>query len=97
MTEQAKHTPGPWQRAGGFTIKAESGRHIAKVGALHLGPEEDLANARLIAAAPDLLEAAECILSDLNAIMPPELVRHFGASRMKLRAAITRATGGSES
>ena len=51
-------------------------------------------NARLIAAAPDLLAAAKAALWDFNSIMPPELVERFGAAKMMLRAAIARGEGG---
>ena len=45
------------------------------------------ANARLIAAAPELLEVAECILADdLIALLPAEYVA-------KVRAAIAKARG----
>jgi hypothetical protein len=50
------HTPGPWHDAEGshghyVAVKASTGRTIARVS----WGENDAANARLIAAAPDLL------------------------------------------
>jgi len=56
---RARFTAGPWQVAGGLTIKATGAtrRHITRVGADHLNADEDHANAHLIAAAPDLYEA----------------------------------------
>jgi len=56
-----KHTPGPWMlgngsRATGFTVKIASDELL--VGGYGLKSE---ANARLIAAAPDLLAALELI------------------------------------
>lgn len=65
MSTQA-HTPGPWRadELGGYTkIQSDSGDNIADVGAVvynTTGAEwsfERAANARLIAAAPDLLAA----------------------------------------
>jgi hypothetical protein len=71
-------TPGPWeigeQYLGCRDIFApmpgdEPNVEICSTSGL---PEEedDIANARLIAAAPDLLAAAECALADLEGIMP---------------------------
>lgn len=65
---QAKHTPGPWFITGSLTqyIEAKIGggfiQEVASVGPTEsdggYGPQQK-ANARLIAAAPDLLEALE--------------------------------------
>jgi hypothetical protein len=70
MTTQAKHTKGPWhtgQGNGEGSIFCESGRMRLESGGTTLYPVcaisrgwdegEDEANAHLIAAAPDLLEA----------------------------------------
>ena len=46
------------------------------------------ANAELIAAAPDLLEACEDALHDYEAGMPPG---HVGSTVLKMRAAIAKA------
>jgi hypothetical protein len=68
-----KHTPGPWKRdsqympeegAEGFSpyIVDSDGRNV---GAAMMIPENEMefvANARLIAAAPDLLEAAKWLM-----------------------------------
>ena len=60
MTEQAKHTPGPWKVVG-KSIKSEIGRDQSTIARIDSRgkflPGYDEANARLIAAAPDLLEA----------------------------------------
>jgi hypothetical protein len=62
MTEQ-KHTPGPWHVRGRLI---EADRHtvaaLSKVTDCDLLREESEANARLIAAAPELLEACETCL-----------------------------------
>jgi len=53
----AKHTPGPWRVSGKQSIRCESGNgYIAKT-----NWDNGEANARLIAAAPDLLAALEQI------------------------------------
>ena len=58
----SKHTPGPWKVSGlARSIRDASGRAVCKVcseGVL----AEATGNARLIAAAPDLLEAAQWVL-----------------------------------
>lgn len=66
MTEQrsaetsTRHTPGPWKAASarsfivGLPIVATNGRTIANS---HQPGDEGMANARLIAAAPELLDA----------------------------------------
>ena len=52
----AKHTPGPWHTAGDQGVQIRSQRdQIAKVWTMR--GNEWKANARLIAAAPELLEA----------------------------------------
>ena len=54
-------------------------------------PQENAANARLIAAAPDLLEALKLMVEIVELVVPFE-----GASMRRARAAITKATGESE-
>lgn len=65
-----KHTPGPWEAAdrgdysdlrGNSRIVLGDDRRIAIV--QHSGCAEDEANARLIAAVPDLLEALRAIIT----------------------------------
>lgn len=62
---ESKHTPGPW-KADTFLVTASNGREVTHVGLLgrrkssfpdQSGVDECVANARLIAAAPDLLAA----------------------------------------
>lgn len=68
------HTPGPWMSAAKSSsvsglpiVSRKNGRSIARVTVFNLGPgfenheRESMANAALLAAAPDLLEALhEC-------------------------------------
>lgn len=61
-----KHTPGPWSLAEGFpSIVVGRGYRICDTnGSFNPPPEEqDLGNARLIAAAPDLLSSLKEIVS----------------------------------
>ena len=87
-----KHTPGPWNRiiADGYTVRhpqiySDTGP-VANATWLGDGRLDELnANARLIAAAPDLLEALKrCKFDSLNMTLED---REF------CRAAIARATG----
>jgi len=87
----AQHTPGPWS----FTVSAESGGNpsawniIAPCGGVvaETGSGTDDANARLIAAAPELLAALQNILA-----ANPDLAEVADEAR----AAIAKATGGAQ-
>ena len=96
-----KHTPGPWEV---YDMQWTGTVAIAKVlsdGSRHLvvGPYIDEANARLIAAAPELLEALQAIVGkgiaglperydDLTTVDVPLLVKAI----WNARAAIAKAT-----
>lgn len=90
------HTPGPWEARewsihaptsvgtvvnGQFQLVAE----CSGTGARDLQTEIESANARLIAAAPEMLEALEGALDVLSAVMP--------GSHRTIRAAIAKAKG----
>ena len=83
----SKHTPGPWsyQEWGRLILDSGQGSSQLQVAtvALNTRRDEGTANARLIAAAPELLEALEDIVSN-----------GYGMYAAKLaRAAIAKATG----
>jgi hypothetical protein len=86
-----KHTPGPWTYdRSGYSLYVNSGREL--VTALSMDGkrmETSEANARLIAAAPELLEALKSVIAWLDA--PDESA--FSDSELA-RAAIAKATGG---
>jgi len=98
MSEETQHTPGPWQRPdpNPYAVTTEfeyDGTHTTVCQMQH-GPygvdtdEERIANARLIAAAPDLLKAAKTALDALN--------KHEGIpseASDKLASAIAKAEG----
>lgn len=99
------HTPGPWwdEDDGHDTsrkIRAPNTIYpLATVtsywaGAKNLDRNARNANARLIAAAPELLEAAQYINRNATDIAD-DIVVISGASYRLLRAAIARATGAS--
>lgn len=90
----SKHTPGPWEWQDGeealvgpkhvVMLETNYGLTFAK----YPGGEIEKANARLIAAAPDLLEAlelADCVLSGRN--MDLRVVAH------KVHDALAKARG----
>jgi len=84
-----KHTPGPWvvdeTHLQGSVNNLEIGRHITLC-SLNVGRDQCLANARLIAAAPDMLEA----LIDCRRALE---LANFTGELAVVDAAIARATG----
>lgn len=63
MTKTQMHTPGPWKVEGGYCVTDNNGINIlGETLSDAIGLEEHQANARLIASAPDLLEAVRALL-----------------------------------
>jgi hypothetical protein len=104
MTD-VKHTPGPWEFGPGyapgdstFELFAPGGRQvIAQCSYENMwlstyDGETDAANARLIASAPDLLEALKRMveIDDDEVVMDTDSVKERLSAA---RAAIARATG----
>lgn len=99
-----KHTAGPWVAApyssmvGAPVVASPSGRPVCSVTYFALGDgfeghdEVSAANARLIAAAPDLLEALELALEYFNSAQA-QLSASGQVARDAARAAIAKATG----
>ena len=92
------HTPGPWTVDGNEIFgPQDSGVIVARLpewGILADGPDPAAHNARLIAAAPDLLEALQYALERFECI--PEHRDEIGLYRTGARlarAAIAKATG----
>ena len=103
----ARHTPGPWTYPGGTGnfVGGPDRIRVADVGGMERSPEERQANARLIAAAPDLLAACKAAwpmldraadqLADDEACEESGRVADACATfAMDLRAAILKAEGG---
>jgi hypothetical protein len=102
-SDNAKHTPGPWKVMGGMVvIEGEAGR-LTDVADCCTGaasvkdPFTIAANARLIAAAPELLEACENARNVLAALVTGDLktIKPDSAALAELRAAIAKAKGDS--
>lgn len=90
----AKHTPGPWwvdaKSFGGvetFTVRNEAGKEVAS--GQHIATRRK-ADARLIAAAPELLEALRGLLHKLDI---PQQAMGLAADIYRARAAIAKAEG----
>ena len=83
----AAHTPGPWS-VGGPTEFVNQVRIEPCIGVAYGAGGEVVANARLIAAAPDLLAALQKALD--HCILPASSI---SAAEAEARAAIAKATG----
>jgi len=103
---QAKHTPGPWltDRNNVHTGQIATVHHCLnndwvevwtdKWAETGLGEAEQEANARLIAAAPELLDALRSMLVQFNFNTITGIVHDESAVIVKAREAISKATGG---
>ena len=100
----SEHTPGKW-KAGHDDDPVQVGTEDGKFVAMTLGCDESVAdqkdydNARLIAAAPEMLEALEAAQASLNSLSEftrklkgPRLTV-FEGIRHKISAAISKAKG----
>jgi len=102
----AKHTEGPWHswEAGGGWISVspvdKSRKPICRLGVEDMYDSEwyhspqDKANARLIAAAPELLEACQAIIAEFQPTPIPSEIHALSPYKQVLDA-IAKATGGS--
>lgn len=81
-----KHTPGPWKYVKSIGVYAGDKWEIVSFGSC--STEEGHANAQLIAAAPDMLEACEMALQDMIRL------GIFGPGRNAVESAIKKARGG---
>ena len=97
-TPKAKHTVGPWS-AQRNVVNYRSGRKALEIRgagdeliATLPGCDRDAANAHLIAAAPDLLEALKAIVKSLADQDDEGLIEH-AQQMVDARAAIAKATG----
>lgn len=109
---QAKHTPGPWECSLDLcTVYGRKGWSIGPVGVTAAvcgdtpSRQEQEANARLIAAAPELLTAMEECITEPNAYcythsagvvgQAKDMERRLKQINYVARAAIAKAKGGS--
>lgn len=93
---EGKHTPGTWDASayedGGFVILTPEGDVIASRNSWSHRAAESKANARLISAAPDLLDALKGSLASFKCTQNPE---HYPADHWchKATAAIAKVEG----
>lgn len=103
MTE--KHTPGPWKfrelecddsRGMGYVSGGPNDVDLFHTGAMELWAFENCANARLIAAAPDMLEALKTVLKYWAWCMPdgPDSTNPIQTVLNTVEAAIAKAEQG---
>lgn len=91
----AKHTPGPWEACEPGAYSDFDGRSSVilgddmRIAVVQGDSDSDIANARLIAAAPDLLEAAQAALT----ICERSNTGAAGEIAVLLAPAIAKATG----
>ena len=87
--EQLGISPTPWTKAGDI-VDDNEGRVI-----FNAYEDDDYANARLIAAAPDLYEASYDVVAycESTHLVPSE---RFGKVLAKVKAALAKAAGESE-
>lgn len=95
----SKHTPGPWEAGDvdgdDIYIWSEGQKQFVGLASYEDGTQREVqANAHLIAAAPELLEACELAEQFWYADHPNDTVEAQQARR-QLRAAIAKATGSS--
>lgn len=93
-----EHTPGPWkvqQMKYGFAITDQEGYEIS--------PTRNISDARLIAAAPELLAALEAVIEwyDMEAdhSIEPDFYKRMASCQVSedmAREAIAKAKGGKE-
>lgn len=97
-----KHTPGPWRRAKYKVFSADEAL-VAHTRSTGLASDADEANARLIAAAPDLLHALTFVLKGMDAghikcapyidFDPNAAQLEFKSPAQMLREVLAKATG----
>jgi len=66
-----KHTPGPWSQYSDtlfYTINGSDNESVAEVRTMYRTKLEAMANARLIAAAPELLEALNAVIATAESV-----------------------------
>lgn len=90
MTNTYSHTPAPWFTKEG-AIYGEDGATLARV-PFTIGDAQDEANANLICAAPDLLEAL-ILLEERSSTLPAHS-EFMAKARNKARDAINKAREG---
>lgn len=102
MSKKSRHTPGPWYydgpslNTGAHIIHVAEGE-IAEAFASWNSETEATANARLIAAAPELLDALESACDMLESVCDGQMREgYYWSQAQELRKIITKAKGNQE-
>lgn len=92
-----KHTPGPWYIEGTSVFTKQNAFYVAETGhpnrSYVKGPAECEANARLIAAAPELLEVLEMLEKIKDEKLSTDSAMLFGPIWSMAERAIAKARG----
>lgn len=92
-----RHTPGPWYTDGPYTVSAKDHRAMGQtpIATIHgfVGTDGREANARLIAAAPDMLAALRELIEQLEAIGIPDWHGAEGLDLNPAKETIAKAEG----
>ena len=94
MSDKPKHTPGPWEWCETKTGLYGPDYPIIDTDrdwGMFLHPTNLEANARLISAAPELLESLEDFVSVMDTAPPMEFIARISRSAEQARAAIAKA------
>lgn len=104
MTQETKHTPGPWsvvyEHPYTYVQERAHGNYLAQISHINdtyefdspLSSLEEQANARLIAASPDLLKALENIEIWMSQDGPIDRMG-YDCELASIRAAVAKAKG----
>lgn len=92
-----EHTPGPWSRADSVVVTTMETHHymtwIANCSVGGAGSSEQLANARLVAAAPELLDALKDAIELIESLDGKDNSCAPMTDISDLRAIVAKATG----
>ena len=91
---ETKHTKGEWEFIAPVIISTETKEEIALIKAMSIGAgrqNESLANAKLIAAAPELLECCDAVLTAWHS-KSSNMQKKEPAYLQQIRNAIKKAT-----
>ena len=83
------HTPGPWRYAPGEIVYGPSGESVASCRFVTNFKDTNVANMRLVAAAPDLLAALKAMMNRYG----DKSEHPFCDASISARAAIVKAEG----
>lgn len=94
----SKHTPGPWKTNGDPYVSTYDGRRTIAFTDARADMDENKANARLIAASPELVEAATIAYRALVRLTEndPHNDALYEHARETLKSALIKAVGGKE-